>query len=421
MRILHYCESFSPLSETFVYDLITELERQGIDNHVATLRRVNAENKPFPKVHLIRAQHRFHPERLFHRVLVEAGIGHRDESTWPGIRRSLGRIVRAVRPDVIHAQFGPSGVLIAPVADRFKVPLVVTFHGFDATRLAKSEYWQRKYHELWPTTAAVVGVSEHICERVRQLGAPVGNVLRIGNGVNLSEFRYANPADRFDGVNVRCLFVGRLVEKKGPLLLARAFQIAAKQVPQQLRLSLDIVGDGPLAPKLRQFIDAEGLSRVIHMHGALDHNAVKALFGRAHLYVQHSVTAEDGDEEGQPVALIEASACGLPVVSTSHDGIPDVVIHGVTGFLVAENDFESMGRKIADLASHPDLWRELGRNGRAHAEKNMNLRAQADCWSNLYMSVSSSAQHANNGSGRTALRLAGQRKRSQSEQVRTEN
>jgi colanic acid/amylovoran biosynthesis glycosyltransferase len=392
MRILQYCESFSPLSETFVYDLIDELERQGVDNYVATLRRVNPENRPFHKLYLITTQERFNPERLFHRVLVEAGIGHKDESTWPGIRRNIGRIVRAIRPDVIHAQFGPSGVLIAPVADRFKIPLVVTFHGFDATRLAKSEYWQRKYHELWPVAAAVVGPSRHICERLRQLGAPEAKILRVGYGANLSEFPYTSPADRFDGVNVRCLFVGRLVEKKGPLLLARAFQIAVKEVAQPLRLSLDVVGDGPLAPKLRQFIDGEGLSSVIRMHGALDHNAVKALFGRAHMYVQHSVTAEDGDEEGQPVALIEASACGLPIVSTRHDGIPDVVIDGKTGFLAEEKDFESMGRKIANLASHPDLWRELGRNGRAEAEENMNLQRQTTSWSKLYARLASSAR-----------------------------
>lgn len=385
MRILHFCERFSPLSETFVYDLVTELERQGIDNHVVTLQRMNNESRPFQKVHLVPVQGRFHPERLWHRALVEAGMGHEDETRWPGTRRALRRIARTLKPDVIHAQFGPSGVLIAPVAHHFEIPLAVTFHGFDATLLARSEYWQRKYRDLWPVTAAVAGVSGHICDRIRQLGAPEDKVRRMSNGVDLSKFQYHNPADRFDGVNVECLFVGRLVQKKAPLILARAFQVAAGLVAPDLRLALHIVGDGPLMPKLRQFVDTEGLSSLVHIHGALDHNEVRALFRRVHLYIQHSVTAEDGDQEGQGVSLIEASACGLPIVSTRHDGIPDVVIDGVTGFLVEENDFESMGRKIANLASQPESWGEMGRNGRAHAEENMNLQRQAMSWSNLYM------------------------------------
>jgi len=273
---------------------------------------------------------------------------------------------------------------------------VVTFHGYDATRLARSEYWQRKYREMWPHTAAVAGVSEHICTKLRQLGAPASKLHKMSNGVNPSKFQYSNPADRFDGKNVECLFVGRLVEKKAPLVLVRAFQAAAKLVAPTLHLALHVVGDGPLMPQLREYVTAQGMADLVHIHGALDHEDVRSLFARVHLYVQHSVTAEDGDQEGQPVSLIEASACGLPIVSTRHSGIADVVVGGMTGLLVEENDFESMGRKIAYLAAQPEKWGEMGLRGRKHVEQSMNLNLQAGLWKNLYRRISPKVRASEN-------------------------
>jgi glycosyltransferase involved in cell wall biosynthesis len=103
--------------------------------------------------------------------------------------------------------------------------------------------------------------------------------------------------------------------------------------------------------------------------------------------VQHSVTAKDGDEEGLPVAIIEAAASGLPIVATNHSGIPEIVIDGVNGFLVEEHDFESMGKKIADLAEQPELWVQMGLRGRAHVEGNMNMRKQAISWIDLFKRI----------------------------------
>lgn len=386
MRILHFCETFSRLSETFIYDLITELERHGTDNHVVTLDRVNADTRPFPRVQLLPMQARLHPERLWRQAFVELGLGRTNELIWPAARRGLAKVVGQLKPDIIHAHFGPSGVLIAPVAHRLKVPLVVTFHGFDATRFAKSEYWRAEYQKLWPATAAVVGVSEHICSRLHELGAPASKLRRIGNGVDLSKFTYSDPSSRFDGKNVRCLFVGRLVEKKAPIVLAKAFQVACKRVPPALHLTLDIVGDGPLMSELRQFVIKEELSDVVRIHGSLTHADVMALFARAHLYVQHSVTASDGDQEGQPVSLIEAAAFGLPIVSTRHSGIPGIVEEGVTGFLVEECDFASMGKAIACLGAHPETWGSIAQRSRKKAELDMNLETQTESWVQLYRS-----------------------------------
>jgi glycosyltransferase involved in cell wall biosynthesis len=384
MRILHFCQSFSPISETFIYDLIIELERRGTDSHVVTSVLQNCETRPYQKVHIIKRPSRWDPRFIGYRALARLGFGHREEASWPMIRYGLERVVTGIKPDVIHAQFGPAGVIASPVADQHNIPFIVSFHGYDVSRLARSEFWRKKYNELWHYRGVFTGVSHFICNRLKQLGAPERSIYRMSNGVRLNEFQYNCPTDCFDGSLVECLFVGRLVEKKAPLTLVQSFQNALKLLPSSLRMVLHMVGDGPLMPKLREYVQESGLQEVVQLYGALSHSRVRDLMRRVHIYVQHSITAEDGDQEGQPVSIIEAAACGLPIVSTRHSGIPEIVLDGQTGFLVEENNVGSMGERIAFLAMRPKLWKDMGHSGRDHVEKNMNLEKQVELWLDLY-------------------------------------
>jgi colanic acid/amylovoran biosynthesis glycosyltransferase len=94
------------------------------------------------------------------------------------------------------------------------------------------------------------------------------------------------------------------------------------------------------------------------------------------MYVQHSRTAPNGDEEGMGVTFVEASARGLPIVSTRHNGIPDVVLDGRTGYLVPEGDVDAMAQRIIELAENSSLWSTMGRAGRAHVEEGFSLDRQ---------------------------------------------
>jgi colanic acid/amylovoran biosynthesis glycosyltransferase len=140
-------------------------------------------------------------------------------------------------------------------------------------------------------------------------------------------------------------------------------------------------------PQLMDERRTRGLEGCVRLHGARAYKEVSEMLQTAHIFLQHSVTAADGDQEGQGVSMMEAAATGLPVISTQHDGIPEVVLDGKTGFLVAEHDVEGMGERLANLAGDPGLWDELGTRGREHIEKNMQLEAQAESWRNLYKRV----------------------------------
>lgn len=140
--------------------------------------------------------------------------------------------------------------------------------------------------------------------------------------------------------------IGRLTSKKAPQALLHAIALAARELPS---LKFDFIGDGPLRSEVEETVGRLGISPIVTLHGALAHeNALEVLRG-ARLFVQHSVTSSTGDQEGLPVAILEALALGIPVVSTIHSGIPEIVEEGVDGFLVREWDFETMAKRIIDV------------------------------------------------------------------------
>jgi glycosyltransferase involved in cell wall biosynthesis len=158
------------------------------------------------------------------------------------------------------------------------------------------------------------------------------------------------------------LALGRLVEKKAPHLTVRAFAAAAAAHDHA---HLDVVGDGPLRPLVEAAVAETGMQGRVTLHGALGREACAALMHRASVFVQHSVTAVNGDTEGLPIVVVEAMASGLPVVSTRHSGIPEAVEDGVTGHLVAEGDVAGMGAALGRLLADPARAAERGAAGNA--------------------------------------------------------
>lgn len=391
MRVLHFCGAFSRLSETFIYDLITGLEELGIDNQVVTFERLRADTRPFDKVHVVRAAQRRGPEALFRRSFAKVTAKDPTDASWPIEQRRMASVVKSVKPDLIHAHFGTAGAKMAPLAKSLAIPLVTTFHGFDATKLPKQRFWRDAYRAMWQIPGAAVGVSENICNKLLELGADRDKVFKIANGIELTDFPYHCPAERFDGKHVDWLFVGRLVEKKGILHLFESFRIALEQVSPGLTLSLNIVGDGEQMPDLVAARKRHGLEERVLLHGAQPHSFVREMMQRCHLHAQHSITPPSGDQEGLPVGLIEAAAAGLPLVATRHSGIPEIVRDGKNGFLVAERDVNAMGERMALLSSNPEWWKRMSESGRKHVEEKMELKTQVKVWSRLYDRVLSEA------------------------------
>jgi len=155
------------------------------------------------------------------------------------------------------------------------------------------------------------------------------------------------------------------VEKKGIEYVIRAVAQVARSFPQ---LRYDIIGDGPLRAELQKLAVALSVEKIVQFHGALNAESVRNLLDEAHAFVLASVTAKDGDQEGTPVSLLEAQAAGLPVISTRHSGIPEIVLDGESGWLVPERDADALADRLNQLRNHPELAERLGRRGRKFIE-----------------------------------------------------
>ncbi len=191
-----------------------------------------------------------------------------------------------------------------------------------------------------------------------ELGCPAGKIFYFPYGVDCDHFVGGNPALS----PPHFVAVGRFVEKKGPHLTLLAFAKAVSKCPDA---TLTMVGEGPLLGVCKDLARAMGLEDSIRFLGAQPHEVVLREMQKARSFVQHSVIASDGDSEGTPVAILEASAAGLAVVSSKHAGIPDVVIHEKTGLLCDERDIGTMAEHMITVATNPAIAGKLGSRGAA--------------------------------------------------------
>ena len=268
----------------------------------------------------------------------------------------------------LMAEYGQNGLLLRRACRRAGVPLFVHFHGHDVMRLGRLPEFRRHYRRLFADAAGVIAPSRFLADQLHDLGCPESKLHVSPNGVDPAMFP---PSMREAG---RVLAVGRLMAMKAPLQTLRAFAIVHRAMPEA---RLDMVGAGPLQEACAALLDELGLGGAVTLHGARPHAEVVALMGRAALFVQHSVTAPDGQTESFGISLIEANASEVPVVSTRSGGIPDTVADGETALLVEENDVEGMAEAMLALLRDPARATAMGKAGRARVEAGFSRAAVA--------------------------------------------
>lgn len=295
--------------------------------------------------------------------------------TWDDWR--LGYVERALRSNGIQAvlgEYGPMGVAIAPACVRARVPLVVFFHGYDAYRQQVLADMGDRYAELFENCQALVVNTQSIADRLVALGAPACKIHRAPCGVETDAFTPTQP----DCTGPVFVAVGRFVEKKAPYLTLLAFQRVHQAIPEA---RLTMAGAGPLMEvcvRLARYYDLED---AVSFPGVCSSAQVARLLSDARAFVQHSITALDGDSESLGVVFLEAGASGLPVVATRHDGIPEVVLDGETGLLVDEGDVDGMAQAMIRLAQEPELAARMGAAGRARVEAEFSMdKSIANLW-----------------------------------------
>ncbi len=385
MRVAHLCTSFSRLSETFIYDAIQELDRQGIDCHVLTHQRINEKHRPFDNVTVVPWPGIWNARRLGYRALEIPRLRQWKTSSWPLLRTGLEEELARPPPDAIHAHFGPSGVLVMPVAQALGVPLVVSFHGFDAFQLPQEKMWRKRLAALFRKAAAVTVVSRVMKKHLIQLGSPPERTHVVRVGKRMSDYPFQPRSGR--GIK-RWVSVGRMTEKKGHLDGLAAFKQVSEAHPA---LSLRIIGEGELLPEARAYIARNEMDGRVKLLGAVPHADVKREMAHADAFLLCSKTARDGDQEGIPTVLMEAQALGLPCVTTRHSGIPEVIPEENHGLLAEEGDVNGIADCMSRLMSRsPEQIREIAARGRAKVEAEFDLVREVEKLKAIYQSVAAS-------------------------------
>lgn len=290
--------------------------------------------------------------------------------------------LRVHQPKLIHAHFGTSGPDALRIAHSLNIPLIVTFHGRDATvtelearKSFQGRQLERNKAKVNTQSTRIIAVSHYIKSKLIEKGYTTDNLIVHYNGIDTEYFSPNGVAKKGNVV----VGVGRLVEKKGFRYLIEAMQRVSSQVPDA---ELVLIGDGPLRADLESTANRCQIN--VKFLGLQDQDAVKSWLERARVVVVPSVTARDGDSEGLPTVLLEAQSMGVPVVATRHSGIPEGMLEEETGFLVDERDAKGLASGIVRVLSDADAWRCMSTSARHLAVQKFCVTSQVAQLEHLY-------------------------------------
>jgi colanic acid/amylovoran biosynthesis glycosyltransferase len=350
-RVAMFREDFLPYSQTFVFEELRLLERHRVD--VFAWRRLNETLFPYEPVHVGGL-----PFLLTgHSSAFHSQFQSRDY-------------------DLVHAHFGTSAMYALPYTTRYRLPLVVTFHGVDVTVLHS---WVRLLPHRWPYAwlgprvlkRMTLGlcVSSEIRDLLLALNAPADRLVIHRLGIDLAAFT-RGPRDP---ARVEVIMIGRLVEKKGFEYGVRAFARVAARAPGAF---LTIVGDGARRARLERMTRELGIAERVTFTGVLSSRDVSERLRRSDILLAPSVTARDGNREGGTIVVKEASASQVVPVGTRHGGIPEIVDDGETGFLVSERSVDELADRLERLVIDRALRLRLGEAARRKMEREYDNRAR---------------------------------------------
>jgi colanic acid/amylovoran biosynthesis glycosyltransferase len=286
--------------------------------------------------------------------------------------------------DIIHCQFSTLGVFGVWFRQLGLIEgkLISTFRGSDISKFLP-KWGEKVYQELFQDTDFFLANCELFKDKAVALGCDANKIHVHGSGIDCQKFTFQERHFPEDNI-VRIATTGRLVEKKGIEYVIRAIAQVAQTHPH---LEYNIIGDGELKENFQKLIADLNLNDVVKLLGWKQQKEIVELLDKCHIFVAPSVTGKDGNQDAPVNTLKEAMAMGLPVISTRHGGIPELVEDGVSGFLVPERDPEAIACKLTYLIEHPQLWAKMGKAGRALVEEKYDMHKLNDELLAIYQQV----------------------------------
>jgi glycosyltransferase involved in cell wall biosynthesis/GT2 family glycosyltransferase len=351
-RIVVIEDTFPVVSETFILDQICGLMNRGLAVENWSLHYLEQQVR-HPKVIDNGLVEKTHYLSLPLREL------RKTPARWVDQFAERNGIVDLNAISAFHVHFGPNFIEFEPLFKALDTFLVVSFYGYDASKYIL-ENGERCYDYLFSRANLITTPTACMRNELIRIGCPHDKVLVHRCGV---EIPAQVQKDENANETVTLLTVARFVEKKGIEYALRA----AALCPDRAKFRYRIIGDGRLKTYLTTLADNLGIKDTVEFLGFLPIDAIRKEMEAADIVVLTSVTAADGDQEGLPVTLVYAQAMGLPVISSYHSGIPELVLHGHSGLLSPERDVQRIALHMDMLVNNPALRRSLGAGGRQRA------------------------------------------------------
>ncbi len=353
-RVLSYCSVFLNQEMLHVYRQITALKRY--EAHVLTWRPKNLDQFPYPRLLKLNKN----PNALFRglRRFYWKTLKHQQVPLSKYQIEQIHKKTDQINPALIHIYFGTEAVRLISYLEYEKRPKIVSFHGVDTSNALKQRDLEKllKYTDLFlvRSKSLKIALIDRGCppERIRlnPTGVPIPAVVPKRTVPSLKK-----------GEPLRLLQACRFIGKKGLDVTINAIAILQEQ---GVFVQLDLAGSGPQEVALRDQVKRLNLEKNIRFLGFVKNDTLLASLHRYHLFLHPSQTTSENDREGIPNAILEAMAYGIPVVSTKHSGIPEVITSGKNGILLNQLNATELSNAIIHVISDPMVYSHISKNAR---------------------------------------------------------
>jgi colanic acid/amylovoran biosynthesis glycosyltransferase len=385
--VLHSFPVWLPQTQTWMYNQVKYLPGN-IEVHIACDRTEHLEQFDLPNIHSLQDESRlkYFREMGFRKLKLRWFLRH------------LAEVAEKNGAELIHSHFGHIGWADLPTARRIGVRHIVTFYGADVNKLPRQDVrWFDRYHELFRSADLILCEGPHMAQELVRLGCQKEKIRIHHLGVDIRKFQY-QPRLWEGDTPLRVLIVAGFKEKKGIPFALHALGRLQSLVP----LTVTIIGDAYPQPEgirekrqILQTLADTGLSNRTRLLGFQSNSDVLREAYDHNVFLSPSVTASNGDTEGgAPVTLIEMMATGIPVVSTRHCDIPEVVKYGDDDWLVAERDVDGLVDRLMWLVENRQHWGDRLAMGRSHIVEEFDAVQQGVKLGKLYRSLLNSSHES---------------------------
>ncbi|MBN2569925.1 MAG: glycosyltransferase [Deltaproteobacteria bacterium] len=378
-QVLQFVECWLPQSMVWMHEQLLNLPPQFVP-HVTCNERANVDQFAMNNIHLTNQ----HPLISRLRKIIAYRLG--------GIPFDFcaENLAKHIGASLIHSHFGNVAWMNLRTASRLMVPHLVSFYGFDVRSLpTRDPVWRKRYRRLFSEVELVLAMGPNMAWELETLGCGARKIRIHHLGVDLTHLPF-RPRHPHANQPLRILMAGTFKEKKGIPCALEALHKLRGHVDLEITIIGDATDDYRDQLEKKRIIDTVRRLKLESIVKLLGYQPYSILIKEAYshdIFLAPSLTANDGDKEGIPMTIVEMAASGMPIVSTVHADIPEIIQHGITGWLAKENCVDELVTCLQFVISNPEKWLPALKAGREHIEKQFDAYKQGIRLGDIYQQL----------------------------------